>query len=651
MSLDNILIFWFPSDDYQAFWFDGQHDQYIKDTYKELVLVLPTEDTELKTKNDLDRKLALIILYDQFTRNVFRGTLDAKRNDNKALKLAYEILDSKEDYKLKLTRRFFVLLPLRHQKTTKAINIVLDRIEQYEKEFPGHKDLHKFRLATYKDCSNLNDNITVDNNDDKSQDTKYDAKNYTHILDPDCFQQQPITKQNPIAETVSKFLIDNKITSLVVSLSGGVDSMVLLTICKKLSDNGQLHTVIAVHVDYNNREESSQEADFLQLWCQINKIVLIKRKIDYIKRDTVDRDFYETETKIVRFNLYKFAQEKYSTQCVLLGHHKDDLSENVLTNIMKGNSASDLLVMHPMSMIHNIVICRPLLQHVKKDIFDFAHGYSIPYFKNTTPSWSVRGRIREKLLPLLENIYGKTVLTCLYDAGKECHETDTYIRTTVINPFLETVSTGPLGCFFGLKSVLNIPASLWRQILLKLFHSKMNTSMITGKNMKLFMEYLADIKASNYNSNNKMLKFQNGFYCLADSDQVMYFINIQKLKSYNDVKKPTTIDLSTTTRLNYDGSWTIEFKLVNAENKIRDQVTMKDIIRGKYMYTEAFVKNTLQLVTSFSKQDKTRKIFSKIPLQLRSFIPMITSGHIVLDGTEKYVLINIENATISQPIK
>ena len=41
----------------------------------------------------------------------------------------------------------------------------------------------------------------------------------------------------------------------------------------------------------------------------------------------------------------------------------------------------------------------------KVDIFAFAHGHGVPYFKDTTPDWSTRGKLRTKLLPLLEDMY------------------------------------------------------------------------------------------------------------------------------------------------------------------------------------------------------------------------------------------------------
>ena len=66
----------------------------------------------------------------------------------------------------------------------------------------------------------------------------------------------------------------------VVSLSGGVDSMVLVTIIKGLG-----YRVVCIHINYNNRLESSDEACFIHEWTQKNEIELIFKEIDMKRGD------------------------------------------------------------------------------------------------------------------------------------------------------------------------------------------------------------------------------------------------------------------------------------------------------------------------------------------------------------------------------
>jgi len=48
------------------------------------------------------------------------------------------------------------------------------------------------------------------------------------------------------------------------------------------------------------------------------------------------------------------------------------------------------------SIIEGVNIIRPFLNIDKNKILNIAHNYCIPYLKNTTPTWSNRGKFRNK---------------------------------------------------------------------------------------------------------------------------------------------------------------------------------------------------------------------------------------------------------------
>ena len=79
---------------------------------------------------------------------------------------------------------------------------------------------------------------------------------------------------------------------------------------------------------------------------------------------------------------------------IFFGHHKGDIQENVISNMMRRTSPLNLSGMNEIGTVENVSIYRPLLPHTKDDIFDFAHTFGVPYFKDTTPKWSVRGKLR-----------------------------------------------------------------------------------------------------------------------------------------------------------------------------------------------------------------------------------------------------------------
>jgi tRNA(Ile)-lysidine synthase TilS/MesJ len=69
----------------------------------------------------------------------------------------------------------------------------------------------------------------------------------------------------------------------------------------------------------------------------------------------------------------------------MLGHHRGDLRENVLSNAHKGCGPLELSGMTAVSKNDGVAIYRPLLPLEKASIFDYAHKFGVPYFKGKLP--------------------------------------------------------------------------------------------------------------------------------------------------------------------------------------------------------------------------------------------------------------------------
>jgi uncharacterized protein (DUF924 family) len=82
--------------------------------------------------------LALIVLLDQFSRNMFRGTAAAFASDAMALMVADHALNLDFDLEFDLLYRFFFYLPFEHSEAPENQAIAVDRMQQYQ----GHPTLN-----------------------------------------------------------------------------------------------------------------------------------------------------------------------------------------------------------------------------------------------------------------------------------------------------------------------------------------------------------------------------------------------------------------------------------------------------------------------------------------------------------------------------
>jgi len=411
--LNELYDEWFSNRDY---WFskNSKIDVYLCDKYYKYI-----ESTsyiyESYKKNPLffDNKtiIAYIILLDQISRHfkrVYDTNIDIVEFSRKAVNFSNILLYNNKQDIFTIDELSFIYLPYRHFKDIdKIYEIISIYIELYEKANTEDKlKCRRYLQATlnniYKDINLLSMKINK-----RVKSWEYINKD---ILDPRCLED------NKIVSVVSPIIHENmrneieKLkdgSTIIVSLSGGVDSMVALYLCKYIKDtynSNKIKNIIAIHINYNNRTHSGDELDFVNYYCNKLGIKLYLRTIKEISRNNCLhnglRDLYEDITKNIRYDMYRLNIKNDRTY-ILLGHNKDDCFENVITNILNKSNYNNLCGMEVLKEIEGMMFWRPLLSIEKRHILDCANINKIPYLYDSTPAWSVRGKIRDTVRPSL----------------------------------------------------------------------------------------------------------------------------------------------------------------------------------------------------------------------------------------------------------
>lgn len=121
--MNEILQFWFEELEPSQWWVkDEDLDRRIYDRFAE-VHTQAARCELFAWRNTADGRLAEIIILDQFSRNMFRGTPQAFSNDRLALALAQEAVAGKFDQQLSPAKRSFIYLPYMHSESVKIHEI------------------------------------------------------------------------------------------------------------------------------------------------------------------------------------------------------------------------------------------------------------------------------------------------------------------------------------------------------------------------------------------------------------------------------------------------------------------------------------------------------------------------------------------------
>ena len=116
--VDEVLRFWFTELTYeQCFKKDDTVDRQIGERFSAIHERLAADPGSIDTAAPREL-LAAIVVFDQFSRNIFRGTARAFATDPEARRLANAAVDSGIDVTLSKRERIFVYLPFEHSENT-----------------------------------------------------------------------------------------------------------------------------------------------------------------------------------------------------------------------------------------------------------------------------------------------------------------------------------------------------------------------------------------------------------------------------------------------------------------------------------------------------------------------------------------------------
>jgi uncharacterized protein (DUF924 family) len=155
-EINSILNFWFPNDNYNTFWFDKSVDEVIYKSYFHLLHECYNVSVEKDFDFCYEEILALIILFDQFSRNINRiVNINVIDFTYEARRLSLHCVKSKYYLNKKMNHICFMLMPLRHLNKLNDYYLLLDILKEIEN--PNDIIFNKFKIQTLKKFDLLRD--------------------------------------------------------------------------------------------------------------------------------------------------------------------------------------------------------------------------------------------------------------------------------------------------------------------------------------------------------------------------------------------------------------------------------------------------------------------------------------------------------------
>jgi tRNA(Ile)-lysidine synthase len=177
---------------------------------------------------------------------------------------------------------------------------------------------------------------------------------------------------------------------LVVAVSGGVDSMVLL---HALSARAAEQQIVVATFDHGTGDHARDAVDFVVREAERRELRVVRGRAGNLRRS-------EDAWRLARWRFLRgvAAAER---AIVATAHTRDDQAETVVMRLLRETGARGLAALNARSDI-----VRPFLPFRRRDLVAFAEDQEVPWVDDPTNSSRefLRNRVRLDLIPALERI-------------------------------------------------------------------------------------------------------------------------------------------------------------------------------------------------------------------------------------------------------
>ena len=203
--------------------------------------------------------------------------------------------------------------------------------------------------------------------------------------------------KSQVLKAIERFsLFENR--NITVALSGGADSMALLSVLLELKQEYSLN-IFAAHFNHKIRgAEADRDEAFVKAECERMGVELFLGSADvplYAKEKGLSLELAARELR------YEFLK-KVAKDCVATAHTASDNAETVIFNLTRGSGAEGLCGIPPKRDIY----IRPLIFATREQVEEYCKKKDIPFVNDSTNFCDdyTRNKIRHNVIPVLKQI-------------------------------------------------------------------------------------------------------------------------------------------------------------------------------------------------------------------------------------------------------
>jgi tRNA(Ile)-lysidine synthase len=271
-------------------------------------------------------------------------------------------------------------------------------------------------------------------------------------------------------EKVRRYISENSLINsgdrIVVSLSGGPDSVALLHILHEIRDELGIE-LWAFHLNHMLRGgESDSDEEFCEKLCCSMGVELFSFRDDIAGRSADEKISVEAAGREKRYAILQEICSGRRINKIATAHNLNDNAESVLMNIIRGTGMNGLCGIRPKR--GNII--RPMLCVRKTEVLGYLTEKNIAYVTDSTNMETdyPRNYIRHEIIPRIEEKFRTDLAGNINRMSQILSEDNEYINDAAIKIYSENVQNDVHKILLDKQFLQKITPSLKKRILIKM---------------------------------------------------------------------------------------------------------------------------------------------------------------------------------------
>ena len=268
-----------------------------------------------------------------------------------------------------------------------------------------------------------------------------------------------------VIQTIKKYHMIGPGDHVIAGVSGGADSVALLSILYSLRDQWRLNITVA-HLNHLLRGAAAkQDALFVADLAERLGLPCISEEHDvraYQEREGLS---LQEAARTVRYQFFLDLRQRIGARKVALGHTASDQAETLLMWLIRGTSAAGLAGIPP---VRDDIFVRPLISITRAEIESYLNEQRISYIPDSSLSEQhyFRNKIRHRLMPLLQQEYNPNMVQTLNRLGELLQQDNEILDALVQEGVAESFPAGQGNeLILPFKIIQKYPEALWGRII------------------------------------------------------------------------------------------------------------------------------------------------------------------------------------------